>query len=639
MVRWARRVNQARKTGCMMKKMVLMSGVTGLLVVSTALVHAASLTEMRVIDCDISRGVSMYTDSTFAYVTDAGARKLRICRFSDLDANEIEVGNVSISGIPVDVITRNYQGGTIYAFVLNSTGVVHAVNVTDPAHPVVEASIKLPNVNIALKIEPCGYSQKACVACWHDGIRLLDVADPLHMKVMGAYENGYYFTDVAVLDRYVYAGAGLEGFLVLDINDPSNIVVRAARTALHYVNAVAVCPPHLWQKAPYVAVGDGTAGVRLYTLAPDNPMYLGTFAVSGMVMDVAMQADCMVVADDLGVRSVSISDPFAPRLLATFTAAVSRVTVAGRLICATGSDIHFVRMKTTPWDVEGDGRANIAVCDLARELAYIRNADGTLFEDAPYALLGSGGWPQSVDNRGLGHIDLQANYTGDGGWWWPTYGAATYTSWGWGGTLPVAGDYDYDRFRDVAVYYPETGDWYIHLSSSNTLAGGCGLPWGSPAETPVPGDYTGDGINDIVTYNPGTGNWNLWFFDPHFRPSVIIPTMQINWGWSDAVPVPADYDGDQKTDIAVYHPATGNWYIRYSTGGTGVMNWGWSEALPVPADYDGDGRDDVAVFHPAPGMWYLNYSGGGGAEIQWGWTGARPLFEQYWINRACGLLP
>jgi hypothetical protein len=189
------------------------------------------------------------------------------------------------------------------------------------------------------------------------------------------------------------------------------------------------------------------------------------------------------------------------------------------------------------------------------------------------------------------------------------------------------------------VYSPATSDWYIHLSSSNTIAGGGAIQWGTYPDIPVLGDYNGDGIDDLTMYDRYTGNWNIWFFDPHFQESFIINRMQINWGWHDAVPVAADYDGDGQTDIAVYHSAVGNWYLRYSSGGSEVVNWGWAEALPVPADYDGDGRDDVAVYHPGPGNWYVRCSNGGSITAQWGWSEARPPYAQYVINKAYGLLP
>jgi len=49
------------------------------------------------------------------------------------------------------------------------------------------------------------------------------------------------------------------------------------------------------------------------------------------------------------------------------------------------------------------------------------------------------------------------------------------------------------------------------------------------------------------------------------------------WGGSTDVLVPGDYDGDGKTDIAIFRPSTGVWYIRRSTDGSMfAMPWGGS---------------------------------------------------------------
>ena len=82
----------------------------------------------------------------------------------------------------------------------------------------------------------------------------------------------------------------------------------------------------------------------------------------------------------------------------------------------------------------------------------------------------------------------------------------------------------------------------------------------------------------------------------------------MQWGVPDDTPVPGDYDGDAKTDIAVFRPATGQWFILTSisnyTPGT-VFQLGLSGDTPVANDYDGDWKTDLAVFRPANGVWYI----------------------------------
>ena len=79
-------------------------------------------------------------------------------------------------------------------------------------------------------------------------------------------------------------------------------------------------------------------------------------------------------------------------------------------------------------------------------------------------------------------------------------------------------------------------------------------------------------------------------------------------GWATTVPVPADYDGDGRADLAVLNRPTSNWCIQYSGGGSLVVPFGYKTMTPVPADYDGDGLVDIAMYHAASGTWYVRDS-------------------------------
>src|SRR5262249_53579140 len=64
-----------------------------------------------------------------------------------------------------------------------------------------------------------------------------------------------------------------------------------------------------------------------------------------------------------------------------------------------------------------------------------------------------------------------------------------------------------------------------------------------------------------------------------------------------------DFDGDGRSDIALYRD--GVWWILRSSngGGIGVTFGGAPQDIPVPGDYDGDGKTDQAVYRD--GVWYI----------------------------------
>jgi hypothetical protein len=141
--------------------------------------------------------------------------------------------------------------------------------------------------------------------------------------------------------------------------------------------------------------------------------------------------------------------------------------------------------------------------------------------------------------------------------------------------------------------------------------------WGYKGVKPVSGDFNGDGTSDLAVYDPKAGTWYIKSPTvPSVKQLYVSPVLAwgLKWGFQGAVAVSGDYDGDGASDPAVYNPMDGKWYIRSLAGvrtlNTGTVlaygtQWGYKGATPIPGDYNGDGIGDLAVYDAQNGKWYI----------------------------------
>lgn len=160
--------------------------------------------------------------------------------------------------------------------------------------------------------------------------------------------------------------------------------------------------------------------------------------------------------------------------------------------------------------------------------------------------------------------------------------------------------------------------------------------------------------HEALQAHAGTTKGIRWGYSPHVTSSqdgaCFPPTVVY---FRNDIPVPGDYDGDGRTDYAVFRrydtcsnattPVAG-WWVKYAAGGGTHVSWGaptdksvsaigyyagdemnGQVAYALPAvDYDGDGKADLALaqivsYDGAPALrWNVRFAKGGSQATIWG---------------------
>jgi hypothetical protein len=227
---------------------------------------------------------SLATDGQYLYVmsfvVDTQLYHLHVFDLTDPTAP------VELSSIPVSehVVELEYSNGHVFALQLFDEG-LHIISVEDPYDP---HEVEFYPVNWGSDVWIDG--DRAFVTSLHQGLLVLDIADPAHPSLLGLLNEVYVFDSVAVIGDLAFVTTGLStgrGLRLYDVGDPSNIA-ELDRVDL---------PGEAWDiiaRGSLAYIADGYTGLQIYRAggAPADVNGDGDVDIDDLLLLLSAWGDC-----------------------------------------------------------------------------------------------------------------------------------------------------------------------------------------------------------------------------------------------------------------------------------------------------------------------------------------------------------
>src|SRR5262249_30882838 len=150
------------------------------------------------------------------------------------------------------------------------------------------------------------------------------------------------------------------------------------------------------------------------------------------------------------------------------------------------------------------------------------------------------------------------------------------------------------------------------------------------------GDFNGDGKRDLaLTYDYGSGHLGVFTLtadangDGHFA-GPVLRWDGLSWGAGTKSMAAGDFNGDGKSDLALFYDYGGGHVAAFTLPATGTGGlsapvlrwdgplWGTGTKFAVAGDFTGDGKDDLALYYDYgfnKTLFILPASGGGDGSL------------------------
>jgi hypothetical protein len=201
-----------------------------------------------------------------------------------------------------------------YAYMADGTAGLTIVNIADPAHPFVVATIATGDHTSSVAVA----GSYAYVAV-RSNLKIIDVSNPAAPSIEGTYPAGADVMDVTVVGPYAYLAAG--GLLqVVDVSVPGSPSFEGSTAA----NIVSVTVA-----GSYAYGASFSEGMRIIDISsPETPSPVGVYN-SGQTYDVAVSGTYAYALNNSSMVVIDVSEPDDPQPAGSCTAGHYGIQISG----------------------------------------------------------------------------------------------------------------------------------------------------------------------------------------------------------------------------------------------------------------------------------------------------------------------
>ena len=188
--------------------------------------------------------------------------------------------------------------------------------------------------------------------------------------------------------------------------------------------------------------------------------------------------------------------------------------------------------------------------------------------------------------------------------------------------LPVVGDWNNSGVTKLGLFAADTTEWFLDANGNGIWDGCqidiCSQAFGLATDLPVIGQWSAGTEDRIAIFRSSENKWHL-----DINGNETLNTCKIDKcaGFSvyqsGDVPVAGDWTGRGTTQLGLFRPSTGQWFLDRNANRTWngcnkdrcISSFGQPGDVPITGDWNGTGISKIGLFRPATSEWLLDLNG------------------------------